>query len=252
VARPLWDAGVEKQPLHPLAKAALVFILGAGISVAGWKLLGFIPAQLSRLVNPGNCSGLSVGTPEMYLCSAKVGLLTLTGPLLLIAVMFIFRKALSRLVKQILPSIPDGARFLAAPIVATLLFAMVWAGIHFQTGQRVGILPQKTFPALIGLFSFLTSHFLPQLQQKLKGLLDFRDKFPKWLRIVGVVLIPMLISLIITKQARVTQVAFKEQLVVLISLTLGFLALMPRTGSLAAGLRQFTGQNPDKPQSQKK
>jgi hypothetical protein len=56
------------------------------------------------------------------------------------------------------------------------------------------------------------------------------------LRIAAAIVVPLALSLIITAETRVSNTAFKEQLVVLVGLVSGFLALSPRSGNVLAGV----------------
>jgi hypothetical protein len=106
----------------------------------------------------------------------------------------------------------------------------------------VGLLPQQIFPGLVGLYTFVVGRYNAELQRSLQAFFDWREKVPRFLRIVAVILIPMVISLIITYQERVSQTALKEQFVVIISLVLGYLMLAPRGGDLVGGFRQMVSE----------
>jgi len=210
-----------------------------------WTPLG-LPSEMLRSViaQPTNiCRGgfevfAQAGTPKMYFCSAGVGLLTMAGPLLLIVAAFYFRKTLSALVRRYARLLPTEAQFLVAPLLATLLFAMSWSGSHFSTGNGMGIMPQTLFPAVIGLFTFAVGRWGPDAQRRLAPFFDLRDRYPMRLRIAAAIVVPIALSLIITAETRVSNTAFKEQLVVLVGLVSGFLALSPRSGNVLAGVAQ--------------
>jgi hypothetical protein len=61
---------------------------------------------------------------------------------------------------------------------------------------------------------------------------------PSYARYGIAMLVPLVLSFIITFQDRVTAAAFKEQLVTLVALGTGFLALTPRDGNIPAGVRR--------------
>ncbi len=220
------------------AAAGLVFVVGAILSMVGWTPLGWPPGFIRALVPQTNCVGVPIQSVQMYLCSAKVGLLVLTGPLVVIVVMFLLRKQITTLVGRAVPRLPQEARFLVAPVLATAMFVMGWSGAHQQTAFQSGILPQNVFPAVIGLFTFAVVRFGPKVQGALVAYFDVRDRFPVWMRLAAAAAVPMLISFLITFQDRVSQEAFKEQFVVLIGLASGYLAMAPRTGDFLSGVRQ--------------
>jgi hypothetical protein len=218
------------------AAAAVVFVVAAIVSAVGWVPLSLIPRLISSLVSPGTCTSLVPGSTAMYFCSAKVALLTLAGPIIVMAVILLLGKQLTAWLKQLTPKLPPETHFLIAPVLATVLFTIPWAGVHYATSFQTGILPQTIFPAVIGLFTYAVGRFGPSLQGALSGFFDFRDQFPMAARIAVAVLVPLVISFLITYQERVSDTALKEQFVVLISLATGYLALAPRSGDFASSV----------------
>jgi hypothetical protein len=191
--------------------------------------------MIIRMLTPTvTCTGMAPGSPGMYLCSAMVGLMVMIGPIILMAAIIFLRPFINKYVKIMAPMIPGGIRFLMAPIIATMIFELAWTGSHLNTSFQSGILPQLIFPAVVGVFAFVVERFGPFFQRSLTSFFDFRDRYPGWLRLVVAILIPILISLVITLQERVSMEAFKEQFIVLVSLTVGYLAMAPRAGGLLA------------------
>jgi hypothetical protein len=76
------------------------------------------------------------------------------------------------------------------------------------------------------------------LQSSLKSFFDTRDKFPKFVRFLIVIAVPILLSLAITAQERVSQEALKEQFVVVVALITGFMVMAPRSGDIMAGAQK--------------
>jgi len=230
-----------------IVQAAAVIVLSAVLSFVLWTPFSWLPRIFLALVPPGNCSMYREGTPEMYLCSAMIAVFILLVPLLTALCVFLLRRQLAGLMARNLTQLPEGVRFLVAPALSTLFFVIVWAGAHYQTGGHTGFVPQKAFPALIGLFTFLTGRYGPEVQRSLSGFFAGRDKVPKFLRIVAVVLVPTLLALVITNQRRVTDPALKEQLVVLVGLVMGYLMLVPRSGDLLAGIKGLMARKGQQP-----
>lgn len=220
-----------------IIQGAVVFVLSAIISFVGWVPFSLPPKWFTTLVPPGNCGKYKVGSLAMYLCSAKIAVFILLVPLLTALFVFLLRRQLAKLTARVLPRLPAAMRFLVAPALATLFFVIVWAGAHYQTGGATGLLPQKLFPALIGLFTYITWRYGPDLQRSLAGFFNSRDKVPKLLRFLAVILVPSLLALVITYQQRVSATATKEQVVVLVGLAMGYLMLAPRSGDLLAGIK---------------
>jgi hypothetical protein len=227
--------------------AITIFVFCAVLSIVTWYPLS-VPTRLIRAIIPVNlnCTNSTPGSFEMYLCSAGVGLFTIAIPLLSMLVVFIFRKQLMRLIKKLNPKLPEASRFLVMPAFATIIFVISWSGAHKDTGLSWGIMPQIAFPAIIGLFTFIITKFGKKMQLSLKSFFDTRDKIPRILRFVIAAAIPMGISLLITYQDRVSFEALKEQFVVLVSLTIGFLVMAPRSGDLLAGARKALSREQQK------
>jgi hypothetical protein len=230
-------------------KAVVIFVVCALLSTVLWYPLG-LPSEIIRtvLAQPTNiCRGgfeafFDVGTPKMYFCSAAVGVLTMAGPIAILIVAFIYRGAVMRVVRQLRGRVPKEAEFLVAPVAATLIFTLAWAGSHFSTATKVGLLPQTVFPGVIGLFTFAVARWGGDVQKRLAGFFDRRDKYPLKVRAAAAVAVPFVLSFLLTNETRVTATALKEQIVVSVGLISGFLALAPRSGDVLAGVtREVAG-----------
>ncbi len=225
-----------------LAAAGVVFFLCAIVAAVGWVPLG-IPSRIIRMLTPQiTCVGLRPGSFDMYVCSAKVGLLIMIGPLILMVAVFLLRGYIAKALEKVNPKLPPDTRFLVAPLIATLIFTLAWTGSHLNTFWQSGLLPHTVFPAVVGLFTFCVARYGPAIQRALVDFFDFRDRYPVWLRFLVAILVPMLISLLITFQERVSEEAFKEQFVVIVALLLGYLAMAPRRGDLLSGVQQIMGR----------
>jgi hypothetical protein len=219
-----------------MVAAGVVAAVCAVVSLVGWLPLSIPARALGAVVPGGSCTGQTPGTPFMYVCSAWVGFLTVLVPLAIIALVVVARVPIARGLAALLARLPEEARFLAAPVVATVLFELAWAGVHYETSGQTGLLPQVLFPAVIGLFTFVLMRWNTQLQRALSRILALRDRYPMRLRVGAAVAIPLVVSLLITLEPRVTQTALKEQIVVLVALACGYIAFVPRGGDLAAGV----------------
>lgn len=207
--------------------AALVLVLNLLV----WPPLSWVWGIINGFLGsflPTTCIQYQVNTVEMDVCSAWIGLLTILAPLAFIVVLFIYRRKLVRFVKAQASKAPEEMRFLVAPLVATLLFAVAWAGIHHSIGGRVGLVAHRYFPTLVGLFAYATTAFGGWMHGGMGGFLDVRDRVNAKVRLLLALAVPLIISILITRQTRVTQSALKEQFVVLIALVLGWILLAPR------------------------
>jgi len=211
------------------------FLACGAFSFVGWPLLALparLPSSLLEGVVPYGCP-YETRTVGMYLCSAKIALVSLIGPILITILVIVFRKRLGDLVRRVSPRLPANGQFLIPPLVATLAFTLAWAGSHYDIGGERGIVTQRVFPGFIGLFTFAVAQWGASLQRHLGAFFDFRDRFPVWQRVALLMLVPVVISLAITFEDRVTRPVLKEQVVVLLSVVAGYLALAPRAGGLA-------------------
>jgi hypothetical protein len=218
---------------------SLLVVLVVGVVLAYVLWVPF--AQPAKLINDAlgekNCASKLPGTSEMRSCAAKVAVWKMIGPLAIGVLVFLLRKRLATLVATLSTKLHPGARPLIAPLLATLLFLLVWAGAHAKTGGQTGILPQKAFPAVVGLYTYVVMRYGPALQRTLSNFFTRRDRIPTVVRVIITVAVPTAVSLLITNQERVSKTAQKEQFVVLIGLALAYLMLSPRGGGLGAAER---------------
>jgi len=216
---------------NPIVKIVIVLISGILVSRIFW-FLGFLPNLFKYIISPGNCTAYDTKTIQMYLCSASVAFRTLIGPILFMVLIFFFRKFIFMGINKLKPLIPKEYHFIINPLVATLIFTILWSGSHFNTSDKVGIVGQKYFPVVVALFTFATTTYYTFLQENLKEFFIKRDAIPRSLRYVIAFLIPLFLSLIITFQDRVSSVAIKEQFIVIVSLISGYLVLIPQKGNI--------------------
>ncbi len=217
-----------------LLGGALVFGLAALLSWAGWYLFSLPGRLIRQLIDPGDCGYLLTGSFSMYLCSAKVGLLTLAGPLASVAVLIVLRRWIAKHIIKLSSRLPQETRFLLAPLVACIVFAFSWAPIHYEAVDDSGLVSQRIFPAIVALFAYSSLRYGAAIQKTLLKTSFFarRDNLPTVVRWLIALLIPLIFSLAITFQNRVSEAALKEQIVTLLALFCGYLALTPRQGDL--------------------
>jgi hypothetical protein len=215
--------------------AAITFAVCGVLSVVAWLPLS-VPARLvSAMVTPGSCAHLAgkEGTLEMFVCATVVAARTLAGPLAIVLLILLMRPAIVGTLKRVTPALPAGVRFLVGPIVATLLFEIVWAGIHYQTT----VASQVAFPALIGLFTFVTVRYRAGIVRALGPFLGFRDRTPKVIRLAGAVMLPLALSLMLSEGGYVYNAPIKEQFVASVALVVGYLAIVKRDdGAMRRGV----------------
>ena len=223
----------QEQP--GIVAGLLAFVGCAVFSCIAWYPLGGPVYAIALAFRGFGCGNVAPGSTTMFFCSAGVALLQLLPAAIALVLIFVFRKPLMRWVQGITPKLSPGIQFLVAPAVATCLFVIVWAGVHYTLPIQTGLLPQIIFPAVIGLFTFIVVRYSEGLQRALDPFFESRDRFPRWLRFVGVLAVPLLLSVLITQPWR-TIVAAGPQLehfIVLVALVVAFLLLAPRAGELA-------------------
>jgi hypothetical protein len=242
-ARPIGEgiraflASAQSEPSGLLA-LVLVLVVSALTSVIAWIPLAW-PSQFVDGVLPKvRCTGFQPGSPPMYGCSAAVGFLAIAGSLVIVLALFVLRRPIAAAVRALTARVPEEARFLVAPVAGTLAFTVAWAGAHHATASGSGIVPQTTFPAVVGIFLYAIARWGNGIRRALGPLLDLRDRYAIGWRVVAAALIPLALSLIITAEARVSQTALKEQVVAIVALITGYVALLPRSGPPLAGIEQ--------------
>jgi hypothetical protein len=201
---------------------------------AGWGLFA-IPGSWLAFIQPGYCADLAgqEGTFKMFLCSSKVAAEVFSGPLFASIIIFLLRKPILKGLAALAIRIPAEARFLVFPVACTCFFAITWSSIHSTTGDSVGITSQRTFPALVGLLTYVSFRYGDKIQSGLKPFLAWRDSIPFSVRLILTIVIPFALSLAMTYQLSVTDPSEKEQWVVLLTMVLAYLALAPNRGASA-------------------
>jgi len=223
-------ANSQEQP--GIIAGLLAFIGCAIVSCIAWYPLGGPAYGMTFAFRSFGCGNVTPGSTLMFFCSAGVALLQMLPAVIILVVILVFRKPLMRWVQGTTPRLSPGIQFLVAPVVATCLFVIVWAGVHYTLATQVGLLPQIIFPAVVGLFTFIVVRYGEGLQRALDPFFQSRDRLPRWLCFVGVIAIPLLLSVLITQPWRqiVTAGPQLEHFIVLVALVVAFLLLTPRLG----------------------
>ncbi len=238
----------EARPQGP-AGFAIVLVVCAAASLIAWFPLGLPPRLLRWLLAEGSRGILSLspgcGQPAAsYVCSFEAGALAVFPAIVFSVVLFLMRKQLTRWLRLLLaPRLPGNRRFLVAPVIATLAFVLSWSYVHAASPFKFGLAPQVVFPVFVGLFTFATAQYGTSLARSASRLLDARDKLPVWVRVVAVILISLLVSIALMSQRPVTFLDLKQQLIVLLSLVIGYAALMPRAD--AGAPKRDTAEGPE-------
>lgn len=221
-------------PLGAIGGLLAVWFVGGFLSRQLWGVLGWPAEQVQGFVSERNCIGEVPGTWDMYLCSARVGFFQVLGPLVIALMALAFRRPLGAAMGRLRKKLPAG-QSLVAPLAATGLFTMAYSPMHADTAGQEGIVSQQTFPAVVGVATMVMSRFGPAIAAKLQRQLAIRDRVPVLLRVPLALLVPVFLAYVLTDQDRVTEPARKEQLVILVTLAAGYLAVLPRSGRFDLG-----------------
>ena len=226
------------KPGNGLLAGAVALGAGAAVSYLLWPLLAIPGKVLKDAIPRGNCTGETPGSSGMYFCSVKAGTLTALGPFITVVVALVFRQPLAGLVRKLTRTLPSNSNVLVTPVMATAMFTMTFAAIHDKTADQSGLVPQRMFPALVGLFTFAASRVAPTVSNRYGAAIDRRNSIPVAARVVLALAVPLVASYMLTNQERVSDTALKEQTIALLTLGTSYAALVPRDGDfLGAGQR---------------
>lgn len=224
--------------LHYLERAAddesglratlAVAVAAALVSIVGWLPLAYPIRAITGVVPVGDCFGVPAG-PLEYACSAKVALLTLAAPAALLILLVVFRSRIADVIKRNVERVPVAARFLVGPLVATALFVITWANAHLDVFQW-GLVPQIVFPAVVGLFGWVTVRWNVAIQDRLARFFERRDALTRRRRFAIAAAVPAVLGIALGLDP--AGFPWKEQAIVLIGLGSAYLALVPRRGDL--------------------
>ncbi len=139
----------------------VVLVVGILLSYLLWAPFALPTELVNDLVGDKNCTAKEAGTNDMRTCAATVAAWKMIGPLGIGIAVFVLRKQLAKGIARFSTSLPPGARPLVGPLLATLLFLLVWAGSHAATGGELfdrlsfrcnlGTLPEELRDELLGL-----------------------------------------------------------------------------------------------------
>lgn len=237
------SAILEQIAASGLLSGVTVFVVGAVGSYALWDLLAVPGSLLKGAIPRGGCTAEVPGTTAMYFCSVKAGFLTALGPLLTLIAALVFRRPLATQLQKLTKRLPAASTPLIAPLLSTLLFSLVHASVHENTDNQTGIVPQRMFPALVGLFTFGATRLGPTIAKRFASNIEARNKVPPAARMALSLGVPLVLSYLLTNQERVTNTAQKEQVIALLTLTTTYAAFIPRDGDfLGAGTRLLSNR----------
>lgn len=235
---PLAFSGRRSNPVVDLlaspGKEMLALVAVVAVTVLSALVLAPVLALpgnlLKSLIPVGDCTAYTPGTGAMYLCSTRVGFLTTLGPLLVLVVGIFLRKPIMAGIGKVTAKLPRGSSTLVMPLVSTLVFSMVYASVHSETMAGNGLVPNRIFPAVLGVLTFLAARLQRTVASRFGRAITVRNKIPGVVRGVLALALPLAVSYVITDQDRVTDVSTKEQVVSLLTVVSSYAAFVPRDG----------------------
>ncbi|MEK9730893.1 MAG: hypothetical protein VW230_03945 [Candidatus Poseidoniales archaeon] len=163
------------------------------------------------------------GDNAIIVFSLMMGFLELLHILIIFLFMFLFRKKLKKHVEATINFFPKHIQNYSAPLIATAVFTLGWSAARVSFPFIFGIVWNIAFPCLVGLFTWITIHKKDSLIKIGQPLFKIRNKIPKKFRVVSLLAFTALISFIVMSIKPNTATQFKEQIIVLLSILLGFI-----------------------------
>ena len=154
--------------------------------------------------------------------------------------MYLFRKQLRSGLQKLTNKLPNHFKPYSIPITTTVVFTFGWAAVRSPYPYIFGIIWNIVFPALVGILTWFTIEKQDFLVQKSKKVLELREKIPPKFRILALFGFTLLLSYIMMAIMPNKGTQFKEQLIVLISVFLGWLL------SVEYSSQKAEGENPGK------
>lgn len=172
-----------------------------------------------------------LGEPLRYL-RATLPAGAVLGSLALGAILFVLRGPLQSGARALtrLPRVG----FVVPSLLATILFALSWAGSHGERAAEIGVLPQAVFPAVSGLFAFAVMRYGASVQRRGAFWFRARDRLGTRLRFVLLTLLTAAIAYQLPRTLG-TAAALNEQLLVIVGMLAGYVLLAPRQDARAPG-----------------
>lgn len=225
----------------------LVGFVGLIGSYLLWPLASVPAGAIADVLPSVSCAPDAPRSSGMWTCSLWAGLVRMIGPVVVLAAVFLLRGRLGRAMQRLARQVPAGLRPVLAPLLATGLFLVAWAGSHLGRADEAGIFGQRAFPVVVGLSTYSLMRWGPTLQRRMSGFLDARDRLPLAARIAIVVAFTTLVSVLLTWQDRISQGPLKEQIVVILGLLAAGLLLAPRSDQPAGATTAAADVSPPAP-----
>lgn len=221
-----------------LIGAAIVFALAYLVTRLFWTPLSWPASMVNTAVSTATPSSCSFMGPQNFLsdnaCGTVLAVLTMLGAIAATLGLLLIRLPLRRTLTELFRSTPAGFRFLGAPLLATVLFTIGWAGVQYHFPERPGIVTDGVFPVVVGLVTYGLATYGAKAQMYTAQLFDWRDGFPIRQRIGVTLLTPVVFSLLATP---ILHTPVRDQSTVLVAMLVGYVLMTPRTAGMPADTR---------------
>jgi hypothetical protein len=212
-----------------LVGAAAVFVVAYVVTRLFWTPLSWPASIVNSVVasaTPTSCDFLG---PQNVLsdnaCGTVLAVLTVMGAVAAMLAVLLIRVPLRRTLGALFGVVPSGLGFLGAPLLATILFTIGWAGVQYHFPERPGIVADGTFPAVVGLLTYALATYGPRLEGPAASVFDWRDGFDARRRMGVVLLLPVVFSLVATP---LLHTPVRDQSTVIVAMLVGYVLLAPR------------------------
>ena len=155
-------------------------------------------------------------------------------------VMYLLRKKLRIWLLMLTEMLPKHFKAYSVPIITTAVFTFGWGAARSSYPYIFGIIWNILFPALVGILTWFTIQKKDFLIQKSKRILELREKIPTKFRILALFGFTFILTYVMMAIMPNKGTQFKEQLIVLISVFLGWLL------SVEYSSQKAEGENPSK------
>ena len=159
-----------------------------------------------------------------------------SSDLVMIAIaLYLFRKKLRQGLLKLTAKLPEHFRAYSIVITTTAVFTFGWAAVRSPYPFIFGIVWNFLFPALVGILTWFTIQKQDFLIDKSKAIMELREKIPAKFRILVLFGFTLLLTYILMAIMPNKGTQFKEQLIVLISVFLGWLLSVEYSTQKAEG-----------------
>jgi len=219
-----------------LLGAVIVFVVAFVVTRLFWTPLSWPASAVNSLVSTATPSSCSFLGPSNIVsdnaCGSVLAVLTIVGAVVASVGLVLIRIPLRRTLGALFGGAPREIGFLGAPLLATVLFTVGWAGVQYHFPERPGIVADGTFPAVVGLLTYALATYGGLAQQHASEVFAWREGLAVRQRIGVVLLTPVVFSLVATP---LLHTPVRDQSTVIVAMVVGYLLLTPASPATEPG-----------------